>query len=905
MTTPNVKRMADQLVTLGTFERVPRDPATVAKWVNEAERDLATATRLAQNDHGQTYATCQDAIRKALIGLLADRGLRPLSSEGGHLQVPEWYVALDGIVDAQIQGVLDRIRRPRRQAELASQVTGPPEVMEVLRGAMTVVEGVQQHLSRPSKQRLSRMPPLAISRGSLPTLARASLLSPFTAFPALWLLGMGLSQIHLVAIQQPWPTLVWLVMTAVPLAFILGGLLSTQAVRRRTAVASHAPRPVVGRRLRIVMTVSVGLGFLELAHQFVAAHTIPLFASNIDSARLALPNGPTILLTDLLTVAAIIALTIHEHPLAHEARFDMVLGLLAVGGLALEGGRQPLLLPIVTVVIARTLFWGPPRPRVVVASALSAVIVITGLFYVRTLQHRNQPFEHELYSQVLPSTPALAYPLLPADLSLSLNFEALSRVIQYFPAEHGFGHGAYDAQGLHLFVPGTKSIGQVSAQISPPWITSTIAGTFWADGGFPLVIVGVGLIGLIVCAAFAFARRVRAIAPCMVAAYLLYQALFGVYTNFFTTELDWLLVTPLLGLSGCLLAGDAVALRPALRELPDRLRVWWQTRLPDAPSTAARKTARRLDWLGPGNVALRRIPVAVALIVLAILAAQVPVITRDQGNPILAIAAGIKLPRSALPTPAAQVTADSDLPGTDNSLWTVQPHGLDVVLSSIRVSSEGGVNIQRFTVPSGPVTPATRYAITNWSGSGLPALAIMRPSKSDLEVSVVGITGAENLITTRITLGPTRSPGRRDLFLGHFAGTRPDLYVLDRGIGRQRIRLRVFSGDSGFRLAVVDRHLPVIGTGTSDWLVLLTKIDGGAPDLVILELAQPMHALIVHKFSSALDFLRDHQFSAPLPFALGTQERFAVAGFRNRPALFVFPMSVARGASRGVVLPLR
>jgi len=156
MTTASLKRIEADFVTLGAFERVRRNPVAVATWVNDAARHLESAARLAQDDPRLAYAACHDAIRKALTGLLADRGLRTLSGEGGHLRVQEWgIVALEGVVEAEIRAAIDLVRRQRHQAEygeLASQMIGAPEVMEALRVATAVVDGVKRLLSRPSKR---------------------------------------------------------------------------------------------------------------------------------------------------------------------------------------------------------------------------------------------------------------------------------------------------------------------------------------------------------------------------------------------------------------------------------------------------------------------------------------------------------------------------------------------------------------------------------------------------------------------------------------------------------------------------------------------------------------------------------------------------------------------------------
>lgn len=148
--------MEAELVTLGSLERVPRNATAVAAWVNDARRHVASAKRLAVDDPRLAYAACHDAIRKALTGLLAQRGFRPVGGGGAHLRVQEWgMVALGGVVDGETLAAMDLIRRQRHQAEcaeLASQMIGPSEVAEATRVATAIVDGVKALLQRSKKR---------------------------------------------------------------------------------------------------------------------------------------------------------------------------------------------------------------------------------------------------------------------------------------------------------------------------------------------------------------------------------------------------------------------------------------------------------------------------------------------------------------------------------------------------------------------------------------------------------------------------------------------------------------------------------------------------------------------------------------------------------------------------------
>jgi hypothetical protein len=387
-----------------------------------------------------------------------------------------------------------------------------------------------------------------------------------------------LAQIHLLAIQQPWSRPMWLVAIVVPVAFVLGGLAAKEAVTRPAADPA-APRsevdPAVRRRLRAALLGCAILGNLEEVHQFVAGSTVPLFSSQIDAARFALPGGPTIVLTDLLTVAAIVAFVLPPRLISKDAMPEIGIALFALLGFALAAGRGTIIQAVTVAAVGRWLYRGRPPIRLLVLGIAIVLVFSAGFFYLRTSQHRNDTLGVELREKVYPDLPAVVRPLVPVYLPLATNMEALSRLVDYFPAHEGYGHGAYDAHGLDLFIPGARDVQAVSAVVSPPWVTSTVAGPFWADGGLPLVVAGVALIGAVVCGSWSLARQARELRFVLLAANFLFLALFGVYVNLFTYQVDWLLITPLLWAFGAAAEGrspfpEAIRLRLRARRMSAR-----------------------------------------------------------------------------------------------------------------------------------------------------------------------------------------------------------------------------------------------------------------------------------------------------------------------------------------------
>ena len=386
-------------------------------------------------------------------------------------------------------------------------------------------------------------------RLDLPALA-----NPLIGFTALWFAGIALSQIHLFSFQRDWSAFVWAIMFLAPAGFLIGGLIGRDLVARHVTRAREDPElgPGQRRRLRILLVLCVAVGYAELVHQFAAAGAVPLLSANIDATRAAQPGGPTVVLTQLLTVAMILGLLAPPRLLSWRAVPELGAAGVATLGFLLAGGRGTIAIGLLGAALARMFYWGPPRPRVVLGGLALGYAAVATMFFVRSAQHRGNPFESELFDEVIPSTPVVLRPYLALHVGLTTNFSVLDRLTAVFPSVHGWGYGSYSTSGFDAVVPGTEQLSDVARQVASPFITSTAAGPYFADGGAPGVVVGMALFGLVTVAAYTWARRSGSFVACMIGGYVTYIALFGVYTNLFTEHPDWAVVIPSLAVAGYL-----------------------------------------------------------------------------------------------------------------------------------------------------------------------------------------------------------------------------------------------------------------------------------------------------------------------------------------------------------------
>ena len=667
----------------------------------------------------------------------------------------------------------------------------------------------------------------------------ASVLSPLLLFPLVWVLTALLAQIHLLHIQEnAWSTVMVAVVVAVPLAFIAGGLIGQGVAVIATSFSSaRGELRISERRFRRLLVVLVGIGLLAVAYQFARSGRPPLLSGSIDEARFS-EGGPTILLTDLLTVAVIVAMTRARNPFARESRFELALSAVALGAFALQAGRGNVILPIVVVIIARWLYWGRPSPYLLTAGGIFAFLAICFGFYLRTYQHPWTPFEAELFGEVLPPMSFVLKPLVPLYLALTTNFVALQGIVDHFPTAAPYGHGIYDAVAFDTVFSGARHIGDVSGELTPPWVTSTVAGAFWADGGFPLLIPGVAATGTLAAGTYAAAARTLSFRWALASAYLTFVALFGLYTNFWTQQIDWLIVAPLLLVFG------------AFAEDPDRPpgvvgAAWGKIRrMQDRGSTTAPAPASPGEEGAADGGRRRGRPGAKAAIVsgllsLAALVVAGLIVQRTLPEPFPLV--------KTMSLPASVATADSVFTdsgrGSDNTqVYWVNRHGRVAHLHAFDPVSR---KTDSTTFRSSGLPGKTYYDTGSWLPMSIPAIFEIQQAPKRIYVTVRRSDNGALVKQFSRTLGAPAPGITRSFEIGSFDAPRADLFIVDRGLSTTRARIGILSGESGFRAQSYGTELSVRGAKPDEWSVAIGELAGKTfangraatprPDLLLFE----------------------------------------------------------------------
>lgn len=551
----------------------------------------------------------------------------------------------------------------------------------------------------------------------------------------------------------------------------------------------------------------LAVGYGALTYQFASAGHIPLFSRNIDLARVALPGGPTAVLPSALGVVVIATLTRRQRLLSREAFPEFLVAAVALLGATLQGGRLPIILPLAIVLVARSIVWGLPRRELIIAGVLFVAALFTTAYYYRASQHPWTPFESELLHEVLPSIPWFLRPLVPLHIALVTNLDALSHITTQFPIVQPFGHGIYSSAAFDSVLPAARHVSAVSATISPNFITSTFAGPLWADGGLPLVLIGAGLFGFMSTLAYAYARRTRRVSFVFLSAYLYVVALMGIYLNLFTDTADWLLLIPLL--FGVGLFGEV---KPAA----------------GGRASKPQRPQRRLTR---------------AVLVTAGLIAGADLVAASALGMILRGPQGVFKAEVSVPITlaAAHVFSDGDVFGKKLVLWSAHParRSLDISRLSFDFPDFWERRTHAFTVEpiervrsvGGPVV----VDVASFRIGESEALFTAAQTGARLRIRVFDLRALQRPAEYLVPVGAPPAHVARQIEVSRWSGAIADLFVIDLSAPPTRIRVRVFSGESGFQAKLVDVRTRPLASSWTYLSVDVGRLGGPKPDLLVVD----------------------------------------------------------------------
>ena len=257
-----------------------------------------------------------------------------------------------------------------------------------------------------------------------------------------------------------------------------------------------------------------------------------------------------------------------------------------------------------------------------------------------------------------------------------------------------------------------------------------------------------------------------------------------------------------------------------------------------------------------------------------------------QGLPCLVVtsATTVRLDGNVVP----HLLADSDATHLRQRprLWYVTPARNGVVAHPIRVAAG------RAAVRAVPVRIAAArrgvYDVGTWSGPQ-PVLVALRQRQQSVVSTVMTLDERPRVVATGFTPDPRPGPSvHRDFFLARYDGTRPDLFVVDRDAHTGDVLLSIYSGESRFSKAIVDRRK--VGVTYIDppvWSVDVANVKGDGPDFVYFRTASgSFYGRPEAHIAPAANGYRLVTVHATIAPALGRGPGFVVASSLAGPAAY-------------------
>ena len=166
--------------------------------------------------------------------------------------------------------------------------------------------------------------------------------------------------------------------------------------------------------------------------------------------------------------------------------------------------------------------------------------------------------------------------------------------------------------------------------------------------------------------------------------------------------------------------------------------------------------------------------------------------------------------------PGATLFTSTD-PAVPADLWILSRKGTSTQVVGVPLpivhSRRGGRDKTltasvRTTLPSPAGLPVD---VENWPGGG-PTLFVVSSPRRSPSLRLISLKTKRTLLESKLPL-PVQESDRRDFFVAHWSGPRPDLFVIDRNVNRRHPqsrrpwKIRVYSGETGFKQLTFETSL--------------------------------------------------------------------------------------------------
>lgn len=219
--------------------------------------------------------------------------------------------------------------------------------------------------------------------------------------------------------------------------------------------------------------------------------------------------------------------------------------------------------------------------------------------------------------------------------------------------------------------------------------------------------------------------------------------------------------------------------------------------------------------------------VAVAVVVGVLGPDPKPKATRAPGLTALPIAERLPIPTGALRR-GSTIATDGDSPGDNTPVWIIRRDGRRGVAARLELS-DAQPRKREFSVTLSRTSSRRVLDIGEWTTG--PAVFDLRLERRGVRASVTSL-GRRARVESRGFARLPRPLVRREVAVATWSGPLPDLFVIDRGGSRERVRITVFSGESGFAVPIATKRAPLRELDPDEWSFEVGKLVGRRPSLV-------------------------------------------------------------------------
>ena len=380
--------------------------------------------------------------------------------------------------------------------------------------------------------------------------------SPEKLLLSLWLLAIGVAQLRLSPLEQGWNWQFWLLLVLFFSVFIIVYLLSRKFFKER--IAARVRTASIKEKLMLIVLLLMTVTSLAANYYiFSIFGTLPILSSVPDKLRFIINRQvfgawEYLSLLPRIYIPLTFIFLLISRPKKSWLRWLLIGNIIL--GFAILSLYASRLIMVITILLCyfSYLIWKIKTVnfRQIIISAVIVVLIISTLAvsipaFRQYITYRDYHGADEGYNPFTYIT-SLARLNIPASLNFitplylipSFNLQAMMRSVDYLPV-HGYYLGNYN---LSVFNPLLKifHLPQLSAKVDwqgifqPWWNTATFLFDYFADFGWPGIIMAAVFWGVLLSLVYVWAIKKSSLLSVMLFAYFSFTVIMSIYINYFS-----------------------------------------------------------------------------------------------------------------------------------------------------------------------------------------------------------------------------------------------------------------------------------------------------------------------------------------------------------------------------------